>query len=78
MPDFSGVEKRGLRVDLVIEGKAAYKSGMKSGDIIIAIDGLPVNDIYAYMDRLTKLNAGQIISVEVIRGTENKVLIIQL
>jgi len=78
MPDFSGVEKRGLRVDLVIDGKAADKSGMKTGDIITAIDGLPVNDIYAYMERLTKLNVGQIITVEVIRGNENKVLIVQL
>lgn len=78
MPDFSGVEKRGLRIDLVIEGKAAAKAGLKTGDIIIAIDGLPVKDIYEYMDRLTKLNAGQIISIEVIRENENKVLIVQL
>lgn len=78
MPDFSGVEKRGLRIDLVIEGKAAAKAGLKTGDIIIAMDGLPVKDIYEYMDRLTKLNAGQIISIEVIRENENKVLIVQL
>jgi len=78
MPDFSGVEKRGLRVDLVIEGKAADKAGMKTGDIIIAIDGLAVKDIYGYMERITKLELGQIITVEVIRENENKVLIIQL
>ncbi|MGE0088197.1 MAG: M20/M25/M40 family metallo-hydrolase [Bacteroidales bacterium] len=78
MPDFSGVEKRGLRIDLVIEGKAAAKAGLKTGDIIIAMDGLPVKDIYEYMDRLTKLNAGQIITIEVIRENENKVLIVQL
>jgi len=78
MPDFSGVEKRGLRVDLVIDGKAADKSGMKTGDIIVAIDGLVVKDIYGYMDRLTKLSPGQIITIEVIRENENKVLIVQL
>jgi len=78
MPDFSGVEKRGLRVDLVIDGKAADKSGMKTGDIIVAIDGLVVKDIYGYMDRLAKLSPGQIITIEVIRENENKVLIVQL
>ncbi len=78
MPDFSGVEKRGLRADLVIKGKPADKAGMKSGDIIVAIDGLPVGDVYEYMERLNKLKAGQIITVEVIRDDEKKVLIVQL
>ena len=78
MPDFSGVEKRGLRADLVIKGKPADKAGMKSGDVIVALDGMPVGDIYEYMERLNKLKPGQIITVEVIRDGEKKVLIVQL
>ncbi|HSH50400.1 MAG TPA: M20/M25/M40 family metallo-hydrolase [Bacteroidales bacterium] len=78
MPDFSGVEKRGLRADLVIKGKPADKAGIKSGDVIVAMDGLPVGDIYEYMERLNKLNPGQIITVEVMRNEEKKVLIVQL
>ncbi len=78
MPDFSGVEKRGLRADLVIKGKPADKAGMKSGDVIVALDGMPVGDIYEYMERLNKLKPGQIITVEVIRDEEKKVLIVQL
>ncbi|MBU8891932.1 MAG: M20/M25/M40 family metallo-hydrolase [Bacteroidales bacterium] len=78
MPDFSGVEKNGLRADIVIKGKPADKAGMKTGDIITAIDGYPVGDVYEYMERLAKLKAGQIITVEVIRDEKKEVLIVQL
>ncbi len=78
MPDFSGVEKRGLRADLVIKGKPAEKAGMQDGDIITAIDGLPVGDVYEYMERLSKLKVEQIITVEVIRNDKKEVLIVQL
>lgn len=78
MPDFSGVEKKGLRADIVMKGKPAQKAGMQDGDIITAIDGNPVGDVYEYMERLARLNPGQIITVEVIREKEKKVLIVQL
>lgn len=78
MPDFSSVEKRGLRADLVIKDKPAYKAGMQTGDIITAINGYPVGDVYEYMERLSKLEAGQIITVEVIRNDKKEVLIVQL
>lgn len=78
MPDFSGVEKRGLRADLVVKDKPADKAGMLSGDVIVAIDGYSVSDVYEYMERLSKLKAGQIITVEVIRDDQKEVLIVQL
>lgn len=78
MPDFSGIEKRGLRADLVIKGKPAYKSGMKNGDIITAINGKKVKGIYEYMERLKELEAGQTITVEIIRDNEKEVLLVQL
>ena len=78
MPDFAGVEKRGLRADMVIGGKPADKAGMKNGDIIVALDGREVSDIYDYMDRLSEFQPGQTITVEVIREKEHKVLMVQL
>jgi aminopeptidase YwaD len=78
MPDFSGVVKTGLRADIVIKGKPADKAGLKSGDIIVAIDGNPVGDIYEYMERLAKLKSGQIITVEIIREEKKEVFIVQL
>ena len=78
MPDFAGVEKRGMRVDAVSKGKPAHAAGMKNGDIIIAINGKKVGNIYEYMDRLQKLEAGETISVDVLRDGKPTVLIVQL
>lgn len=78
MPDFAGKIKNGLRADFVIEGKPAYIGGMQKGDIITAINGKSINNIQDYMYRLSKLKFGQTITVEVLRGDEKKILIIQL
>jgi hypothetical protein len=78
MPDFAGNMKNGLRADFVIEGKPAYNGGMKKGDIIVAINGLTVNNIHDYMYRLSKLKFGETINVEVKRGEETIILLIQL
>jgi predicted metalloprotease with PDZ domain len=78
MPDYAGMEKRGLRIDAVTKDKPAYKGGMIKGDIITAIDGKKVGNIYDYMSRLQTLEAGKTISVDVIRDDKEMVLIIQL
>ena len=78
MPDYAGMEKRGMRIDAVTKGKPADKGGMKKGDIITAIDGKKVGNIYDYMSRLQTLESGQTISVDVLRDNNEIVLIIQL
>lgn len=78
MPDFSGVVKKGLRADVVIKGKPAYKAGMRNGDIIVAINSKPVKDIYEYMTLLGDLKPGQTITVDVIRNDKKEVLLVQL
>ena len=78
MPDFAGSEKKGLRIDGVTKDGPADKGGMKKGDIITAINGMPVGDIYEYMSRLKKLKHGMTVNVEVIRDGKNEILVIQL
>lgn len=78
MPDFAGNVENGLRADFVTPGKPAALGGMEKGDIITAINGLPVNNIQDYMYRLSKLNFGETISVEILRGEKKKVLLISL
>ncbi|MBT3383387.1 MAG: M28 family peptidase [Prolixibacteraceae bacterium] len=78
MPDFAGLEKRGLRIDAVTKGKPADKGGMKKGDIITAIEGKKVGGIHDYMSRLQSLEGGNTITVDIIRDNKETVLIIQL
>jgi hypothetical protein len=78
MPDVSSGSNEGLGVVYVTEGKPAHDGGMQKGDIITAINGKEVKNIYDYMYRLSKLDFGEIITVEVKRGDETKVLIVQL
>ncbi len=78
MPDMTSSGSDGLKVEAVRPGAPAASGGMKKGDVITAIDGNPVGNIYDYMGRLKNLEAGQVISVDVLRDGVNEVLIIQL
>lgn len=78
MPDFAGLEKRGLRIDAVTKGKPADLGGMKKGDIITAIEGKKVGGIHDYMSRLQSLEAGQRVSVDIIRDGRETILIIEI
>lgn len=78
MPDITATDIQGLRVQAVSPGKPAYLAGMKSGDIIVAIGGMPVSDIYEYMFRLSRIEPGATITVDIIRNSNNMVLLIQL
>jgi len=78
MPDFTSTENNGLRVDAVRKDGPAYRGGLLKGDIITAVNGKSVSNIYDYMNRLKELDHGQTISVDVMRNGEKEVLIIQL
>jgi aminopeptidase YwaD len=78
MPDFAGQEKSGLRIDAVTKGKPASLGGMIKGDIITAINGNQVGNIYDYMNRLNTFEEGQTISIDIIREGKPMVLIVQL
>lgn len=78
MPDFTSTEENGLGVGAVTPDRPAAKSGMLKNDRIVAIDGKSVKNIYDYMNRLKKLEAGQIISVDIIRDGKQIVLLVQL
>ncbi len=78
MPDHAAQGITGLRIDLAIPGRPAAIAGMKKGDIIVAMEGKPVGDIYEYMHRLAEFRSGQRISVEVVREAEIIILIVEL
>ena len=70
--------QNGLGNDGVRKGGPADKGGIVKGDVIKAINGESVSNIYDYMFRLSKLKAGTTAIVEVDRNSEKVVLLIQL
>ncbi|MFH1853285.1 MAG: M20/M25/M40 family metallo-hydrolase [Candidatus Neomarinimicrobiota bacterium] len=78
MPDHAAVGITGMRVDLVMPNRPAALAGIRKGDIIVAMEGRPVGDIYEYMHRLAEFKVGQRISVEVLRDGRKQILIIDL
>lgn len=79
MPDVSGAETEGgMKVEGTRKGAPAERAGMMKGDIITAINGMKVSNIYDYMARLGKLKPGDVANVEILRNNVKEILIIQL
>jgi hypothetical protein len=72
MPNYSNFEK-GLLIDDVFEGRPAFNSGLKRGDIIIKIGNDNVDNIYDYMKCLSKLIKGSSINITIIRANKQEV-----
>lgn len=68
-PDYAGDEK-GVKINGVTANGPAEQGGMKPGDVIIEIDGQPIENINAYAAALDTLNVGQTTIVTVRRGDQ--------
>ena len=67
MPDYIA-EVIGMRVDGVSVDRPAERAGIKAGDILVEMGGMPVNDIYDYMSCLSKFRKHDTTTVVVQRG----------
>lgn len=67
IPDHAWTGK-GLRIDGVTTGKTAEKSGLKAGDIIIAIGEKEISDIMTYMEVLGTYKKGDQAKITYLRG----------
>jgi len=77
MPDYV-YDKKGMKADQIIKGGPAYKAGLLDGDVIIKIGEYNIDDIYAYMEALSKFEIGQEILVVVLRDGEQIKFKVQL
>ena len=73
LPAFVGIQTGpvdgpGMRVNGVVEGSAADKAGLVKGDVLLAIDDEPINDMLRLRQVLNRFEAGQEISVSVKRA----------
>ncbi|HPH82901.1 MAG TPA: M28 family peptidase [Flavobacteriales bacterium] len=73
MPSYAE-DAAGLKVEAVLDDKAAFKAGMKDGDIITQMGDIKVTGIQSYMEGLGKFSKGDKTKVTVLRGKETLVL----
>ena len=78
MPNFGKSNNDGLRIDGVTLKGAADNGGLLKGDVIVAIEGKPIHNIYEYMSRMGALKPGQTITIDVMREEKKQVFIIHL
>jgi len=78
MPDVTYDGNQGMPVMFVTEGKPAAVGGIQKGDVIVAIEGKSVGNVYDYMSRLDQLKEGMSIIVTVERDGDPLDLVIRL
>ena len=69
MPDYAH-QGSGLKIDSVIDKRPAKNSGMKDGDVVIKIQDIMIDDIYKYMEILSKIEPGSSVQATVLRNNE--------
>lgn len=73
-PDYAYQGADGMRIEGVTQGGAAEKAGMKDGDVIVEIGGVPVRSVNGYMSSLVGKKRGDTIEVVVLRGGKKMTL----
>ncbi|MEO7312666.1 MAG: M28 family peptidase [Chitinophagaceae bacterium] len=69
MPDYT-FGGQGVRADGIIDGRAAQRSGLKTGDVIVQLGEHLVTGMETYMQALSRFNKGDNTRVIVKRGLE--------
>lgn len=78
MPDMNYDGSEGMPVMFVTEGKPAAVGGIQKGDVIIAIEGKSVGNVYDYMSRMGQLKEGMDIVVTVNRGDDKMDILVRI
>lgn len=71
IPDYTETDVKGVRVNGVAKGGPAERGGLQAGDLIIAVAGKTIENIYDYTYALNALKVGQPVQVRVQRGAES-------
>lgn len=78
MPDMNYDGSEGMPVMFVTAGKPAAVGGIQKNDVIIAIEGKSVGNVYDYMSRLGQLKEGMDIVVTVMRGEDKMDILVRI
>ena len=78
IPDMGASDIKGLRLTGVRAGSPADLGGLKTGDVIVELGGVPVKDLYSYSDALYSHKPGDVVKIVVLRGGERLELSVTL
>ncbi len=78
MPDMTYDGSEGMPVMFVTDGRPAAVGGIQKGDVIVAIEGKSVGNVYDYMARLDGLKEGMSIVVQVKRDDDLIDLVVRI
>jgi serine protease Do len=67
-PDGHGTSRRGALVVRVAEGQAAERAGVRAGDLVVSVDGEPVDDARQLHQRIVHGEPGARLALSVLRG----------
>ena len=59
-----------MLLDGAAEGGPAHKAGVRGGDVIVELDGVPIEDLRAYAEVLETLVPGETIKITVLRDNQ--------
>jgi Do/DeqQ family serine protease len=65
-------ETKGIIVNSVVAGSAAERSGIRQGDVIVALDGSPVNETNAFRNRIASTAPGAQVTLTVLRDNREQ------
>jgi Tol biopolymer transport system component len=68
IPDYSQGKVKGVLLSGVVKGGAAFKAGLKGGDIIVNISEFKINNIYDYVAALQSLKPNKKTTIVVMRS----------
>ncbi len=62
---------KGIYVAGIIENGGAYDAGLREGDIILSVNGMPINTVSELMGTMGQHNPGEVVKVEIVRDHKN-------
>ncbi|HXT62687.1 MAG TPA: DegQ family serine endoprotease [Pyrinomonadaceae bacterium] len=65
-------ETKGIIVNSVTPGSAAQRAGIRQGDVIIALDGAPVNEVNAFRNRIASSGPGAQVTLTILRDNREQ------
>lgn len=68
----------GLLIEQVNEASPAEQAGIRAGDVMTAIDGLPINSVISAIDQINRKAPGQTVSLGIYREGENLEIPVEL